>query len=168
MRLLRFLQICQVGLVLAVLGGCTKPPAGNKFVSPVPTGAVVVQNEGYVCFDEFEDSLEVSGYFIPKGCFSSSCTRPVQQFVDIQVDTTQFVIRLSTRFVLVNPYAVQGMPRGSYGCTADCGGAGSIRFEIGDVERGIYSVWLGERNLGQISFPPVVITGQDRCFGDRW
>jgi len=147
MRLLHFLPICWMSLVSIILVGCTQAPNGT-FVSPVPSGAVVVQNEGYICFTEFDNSLEVRGYFTPRGCFSSSCRRPVQQTVDVQVDTTQFAIRFNTRFVVIDPYAAQGALRGSYVCTDDCGGAGDIQFNIGDVERGTYSVWLGERNLG--------------------
>lgn len=153
--------------ICAASTGCASTP-NNTFVSPLPSNAIVIQNEGYICFREFENSLEVQGYFIPKGCFSSSCTRPIQQTVDIKIDTAQFALRFDTLFVLIDPYAAQGKPRGSYACTEDCGGAGSIQFEIGDLERGTYSVWLGERNLGQISFPPSTITGRDVCFGEQW
>ncbi len=153
--------------VCVALTGCVPSP-NTTFVSPLPGDAIVIQNEGYICFHEFENSLEVRGYFNPKGCFSSSCTRPIQQTVDIKVDTTRFAIQFNTLFVLIDPYAVQGKPRGSYVCTEDCGGAGSVQFDIGDLERGTYSVWLGERNLGQISFPPDTITRRDICFGELW
>ncbi|GEM_PF-1947480 len=153
--------------VLVALAGCGSTST-TTFVSPLPSDAIVVENEGRICFHEFENSLEVQGYFVPRGCFSSSCTRPIQQTVHIQVDTAQFALRFNTRFVLIDPYAAQGKTRGSYRCTEDCDGAGSIQFEIGDLERGTYSVWLGERNLGQISFPPDTITGRDICFGEQW
>jgi hypothetical protein len=150
-----------------MLAGCSTT-SSTTFVSPLPNNVVIIQNEGYICFHEIENSLEARGYFIPKGCFSSSCTRPIRQTIDIMVDTAQFAIRFNTLFVLIDPYAAQGKPRGSYACTDDCGGAGSIQFDIGDLERGTYSVWLGERNLGQISFPPNIITGRDICFGKQW
>lgn len=36
----------------------------------------------------------------------------------------------------------------------DCGGGGSIEFRIGDIERGTYSIRLGDTQLGIIEVPP--------------
>ncbi len=153
--------------VCVALAGCAPNPATTD--APQLSGdPLAIQNEGYICFREYDDALHVEGYFIPKGCFSSSCTRPIQQSVDIKVDTTRFTIRFNTLFVVIDPFAAQGLERGSYACTEDCAGAGIIKFVIGDVDRGTYAVWLGERNLGQISFPPDTITGRDICFGEQW
>jgi hypothetical protein len=155
------------------LAGCAPSPDRTDATdatdaSPLSGDPLYIQNEGYLCFSEYADALLARGYFIPKGCFSSSCTRPIQQSIDIKVDTASFAIRFNTLFVVIDPFAAQRLQRGSYACTEDCGGAGIIKFEIGDVERGNYTVWLGERNLGRISFPPETITGRDSCFGEQW
>jgi hypothetical protein len=31
--------------------------------------------------------------------------------------------------------------------TMDCGGAGKMSFEIGDVEAGVYSIWIGNKTV---------------------
>lgn len=134
-----------------ILAGCSQP-AGSSIGSLQPDSAIILENEGYICFEEYENSLEVRGFFIPKGCFSSTCTRPIQQDIGIQVDTTNMQFRFDTRFVLIDPYAASGKPGGSYECSADCDGAGRIQFEIGDVDRGTYTIWLGERNWAKSVF----------------
>ncbi len=124
---------------------------------------IVVENRGQICFEE-SDSVEVSGHFKPQGCFSSSCTQPIEQFVYVKLDNVQNVIQFETRFVLIDPLAHIE----NHVCTEDCDGAGRIEFEIGAVDQGVYTIRLGENNLGEINFPPIKITGQDICFGEPW
>lgn len=160
-------MVYRIATALVILVVCTQCANGD-LNSTEQTGPIVVENQGQICFNESENSLEAWGVFKPKGCFSSGCTRPLQQKIDIRVDTTQFTIHFETRFTLIDPLAAKGFQKGSYECSADCGGAGEIHFDLGDVERGSYAIWLGSRKLGQISFPPEVITGQDICFGEQW
>lgn len=161
------MKVACLCLSLVCLTSCTrlseKPNVAQLQPLSVPDEAVVVKNEGRVCFEEFDNSLELRGHFSPKGCFSSSCTRPIEQSFVVRVDTEQYTIRLYANFVLVDPYGSE-----PHRCTADCGGAGGIDFDIGDVERGTYSIWLGEMRLGELTVPPESLTGHDICFGEPW
>jgi hypothetical protein len=123
-----------------------------------PPGAWTIDNQGQVCFKEIDNSTAVQGYFRPKGCFSSSCTRTLEQSLTTRVDPVRFRIELDARFVLV--------PYGNGLCTHDCNGAGTVQFDIGDVDSGVYSIWLGSDSLGVINIPPKSITGQDLCLGE--
>ncbi len=105
----------------------------------------VIENEGTIYFENLTSSIELIARAHPEGCFSSSCTRPLEQSGSVRIDTERFALHFETQFVLQRD--IGGA------CTADCGGGGHIEFRIGDVERGVYTVWLGHKKLGQLEVP---------------
>lgn len=113
--------------------------------SPFSSRITVVENEGTIHFDNRQNSTELIALVQPEGCFSSSATQPLEQSGTVRVDTRQLTLRFETRFVL---------RRSLEGGTLDCGGGGYIEFYIGDVEPGVYTIWLGSRRLGQLKVPP--------------
>jgi hypothetical protein len=122
----------------------------------------ILENAGQICFREFDPSThELRGAFRPKGCFSSSCTLPLEQKAEVQLDDRQFAIRFTTRFVLKDT-AIRA-PEAA--CTADCQGGGTANFKISSVKDGNYTIWLGDRKLGNLEVPPNL--SQDICFGEE-
>jgi len=151
-----------LSLCLLLLVSCATSSNGlsGRFSSSV--GEQVIEDEGIVCFRPFDNTVEVRGYYRPSGCFSSSCTRPIEESLTVRVDTDASRIQFDTCFVLAQPYDPV-----VHGCTQDCGGAGSIQFEIGDVEPGTYSVWIGREKLGEIDVPSRVPSGRDICLESK-
>lgn len=141
----------------------TPPPrtGPTPFPLAIPKGAVVLENEGDLCFAIHNDSSDLEGSFQPAGCFSSNCTLPMSMSIQTQVDMDRFVLRFFTRFVLVNPHSNDKQP---YQCTADCGGGGSIHFYIGDVKPGTYAIWVGDKEIGQLSLPFQYYGPSPSCF----
>lgn len=133
---------------------CSRVPNDQDY----PPDARVIDNQGQICFKEIDKSTVVQGYFRPKGCFSSSCTRTLEQSLTTRVDPARFRIEFDARFALAST--------GDELCTDDCGGAGTALFDIGDVDSGVYSVWLGSDSLGVLDIPPDSIAGQDFCLGE--
>jgi hypothetical protein len=113
--------------------------------TPLSTRTVVVENRGTIYFDNLENSTTLRAHASPEGCFSSSCTLPLEQSGNVKIDPQSFTLHFETRFVLRQQ--LRGV------CTADCGGGGSVAFEIGEVEPGVYTVWLGSKRLGQLQIP---------------
>jgi hypothetical protein len=114
--------------------------------SPFSSRTFVIENKGTIYFDNFENSTELRAHVSPEGCFGSSCTLPIEQSGHVKVDAQRRALHFESRFVLRQDL--------TGGCTQDCGGGGSVAFDIGDVEPGIYTVWLGSKRLGQLQVPP--------------
>jgi hypothetical protein len=167
-------------LLLMVLAACTRVPDRTAIspFSPLPspimptkssdaqTEVLIIENEGEVCFTGCPQCQELRAHFRPEGCFSSSCTRILEQFGEVTVDQSAFAIRFHTRFILD-----RRLP-GQFGCTGDCGGGRSVEFDLGFLERGRYSVWLGDSKVGDLNVPPDTPTNRDVagiraiCFGE--
>jgi hypothetical protein len=156
------LRCTWLSLCLLLLVSCAAPSNGLFRRFSTSAGEQVIEDEGVVCFSPFDNTVEVRGYYAPSGCFSSSCTRPIEESLTVRVDTDASRIQFDTRFVLTQPYDPV-----VHGCTLDCDGAGSIQFEIGDIERGTYSVWIGREKLGEIDVPSRVPSGRDICLESK-
>jgi hypothetical protein len=146
-------------IVISPLLLCTCSPTAPDSTDDFPEDALIVQNEGQICFYEIANySNNIRGNFRPKGCFSSSCTRTLAQSIRIKVKAEEFRIEFSTMFVLAGPAE-------PISCTRDCNGARTINFDIADIDSGAYTVWLGDSTLGSLIVPPDSITGDTVCFG---
>lgn len=111
-------------------------------------GSRVVENTGFVCFKKMsQDSKSIYVDVRPPGCYSSSCTEVLEQSGDMAVDEKNRVIRFHSRFEFRDISNVVET------CTADCGGAGRLRFEVEALSPGEYEIWLGEERLGSLHMP---------------
>lgn len=139
------LRCILLGLWLPLLAVCATSSNGPPSQSIADTRVILIENDGVVCFWELYNTLEVRGYFSPAGCYSSFGTSPLEQSLSVKLDPKQYRIEFDTRFVvLVNS---------ARSWTGDCCGAGLVSFDLGNVPRGRYSVWLGERRLGSVQIP---------------
>ena len=122
------------------------------------TDPIHIENTGEVCFENMHNSLQIRGYVRPAGCYSSHCTIPLEQSLTVQLDLETHRIQFNMRFVL-------SVDRTK--CwTGDCGGAEQVRFDLGDIPEGKYSVWLGTKRLGSIQVP--TDSSNDRiCFDSQ-
>lgn len=149
----------------ATVPPATPTPSATSVPDATPTlpdSTTIIENAGQICFRAFDNSTkELRGVFSPTGCFSSSCTLPLEQRVDVKLDDSQFAIRFTTRFVLKDTTVRVPEPRT---CTADCNGGGTIDFKISGVKGGNYSVWLGNRELGSLEIPPKFPSAEGICF----
>ena len=68
-----------LSVLAIVLLSCTsqvyRPTPGISVPTPLPTldNIETIENQGVICFHEYDNSATVDGYFRPRGCFSSSC-----------------------------------------------------------------------------------------------
>jgi hypothetical protein len=131
-------------------------------VSCVPTGIKTIENEGVLCFNEYENSSTVEGNFSPRGCFSSSCYELVEKSLNIQVDEGKNQIRFHTK-VSINDFSKRNGI-----CTTDCGGAGQIPFILTNVPRGNYTIWLGENQIGEFSNTLKKVSKPTTCLGQAY
>jgi hypothetical protein len=154
------LTILALALIVLTLWATRASRSEPTFPS-LPGGAIVVENSGQICFRPCDECRTLQATFRPAGCFSSSCTRDVQQFGDVRVDQESFKIQFRTRFVAIDP-----LGPGVHACTADCYKP-STEFWIGHVRVGTYSIWLGEKEVGELPVPPVSLTGKPICFTDN-
>ncbi len=159
--LLAFLLL-SIGLLAACSPGTPKSAAGLPALPSLPGGAIVQENLGRICFQTASVSTQVQGQILPVGCYSSACTRPVQQVYALDLDETQRQLRFQSRFVLQNLAYNQPLA-----CTRDCTGGGSMSFDLGDLQPGAYSVWLGDLNLGQFQVPPPAGAGGPGCLSSE-
>jgi len=108
----------------------------------------IVENAGMVCFEEFEKSSGLRGYFIPRGydCYYDCGLQSSQASLFVTVDTHRSTIRLYTSFAMQ-----QFTPKPRI-CLDVCAEV-VIDFAIRDGEHGTYSLWLGDEKLGEITIP---------------
>ncbi len=152
-----FTLLVIVSLFLPSITACSRSSSDLPKLPPLPSGALVIENEGKVCFEIYENSTEIQASLLPKGCYSSSCTSIVQQVGNMSVDQDRYRLQFQSRFV-VNRTALERR------CTADCGGGGSITFRSGMVEKGMYTVWLGRTRVGELILPFTISSEQTQCF----
>jgi len=147
---------------------CNPPaPPLNATVLPTPSppGTIMRDNEGSVCFyPESPTSFRANVSTDSSVCLSSSCTSIFERTGDMQIAPGDHILKFTARFAA----------RGAYGeggegyvceCTADCGGAGYLDFETGDLEEGVWSIMLGDLKLGDLVVPPQ--TQQYVCFSSQ-
>jgi hypothetical protein len=125
---------------------------------------VIIENAGLICFKEYDAITgKMAGTFVPQGCFSSSCTRPLEQTVKADLDKGQGTIKFNTKFVLLDTTV---RTTGAPACTADCSGGGEVSFQLANVMTGTYTVTLGDQTMGSLDVPPVFSEIEGICFGE--
>jgi hypothetical protein len=149
-------------LLAGLLTACITP---TPTLTPPFQKVLTIENAGKICFRDYNLSTrELGGTFRPKGCFSSSCTVPQAQQVDVQLDNSQGVLKFVTKFVLLDT-SVRTPPKV---CTADCDGGGEVPFKFTDVMTGTYTVILGDQKMGNLEVPPIFKEDEGICFGELY
>ena len=107
-----------------------------------PTKNGIIEDWGQICFWPDTDGLYAS--VSPKGCYSTSCTRPKLQTGTAVVDVQNSKIQLETRFVLIKA------SRFPLPCIDNCQGGGIIQFKLDPLIPNDYEVWFGEEQVGDL------------------
>jgi hypothetical protein len=121
-----------------------------------PEPGIIVENRGEICFRVDENGNMIASVS-PEGCFSTTCTRQVQQVGKVVIDDRDFELRFETRFVLAEA------SRFPLPCIDNCSGGGRIDFNLGMLEVGDYFVWHGEERVGKLMVFSGLPTPQ-QCF----
>ena len=70
-----------------------------------------------------------------------------------------------SRFTFHASFLIERTPARSF--TGDCEGGGEMSFELGDVEAGVYSIWIGDEEVGKLHIPsPRARNPSPICFGE--
>jgi len=160
-----------LSLLAVILLACTSqvqqtvPASLPSTPLPTLTNTTTIENEGVVCFQEYENSSTVDGYFQPRGCFSSSCWQLIEKSVKVRVLEDENQLRFYTRVTLRDFSIINGE---HVECTADCSHVGDINFSLSNVPRKKYSVWLGEKQIGEFSNMQKAITQPTTCMGQEY
>jgi hypothetical protein len=156
---LAFTRIALLMAVLAILPACAIPRRESGTATPpLKIKRTRIEDAGQVCFMGGPNSVAVRGSFAPRGCYSTSASRPLEQTLSLKVDPDQLRIEFHTSFLIETMLGVIQ--------TTDCSSEGTISFNVGEVDAGVYSIWIGNRNVGKLSLPSTGGT-DDRCFGER-
>lgn len=127
-----------------LLAACARPEPGS-----------VIDNKGEICF-RTDEAGHMRASISPEGCYSTNCTRQVQKVGSVVLDRRNFEIRFDAHFTLAEEKSFL-IP-----CIDNCLGGGTIDFDLGILDVGLYSVWLGDRTIGELSvtsgLPP-----RDQC-----
>ncbi|MBI1294591.1 hypothetical protein GC175_06495 [bacterium] len=128
-------------LLLMFLAACSRSQPERPPLS--------IENQGQICFRaQGEDSaLQVSIGANENVCLSSSCTKSLERQGTLLIDQEHFLFKGTSFFV------VQDISRPNAPCSADCGGAGGVNFEINEPKPGTYAVYLDEQYYGVVSLP---------------
>lgn len=102
-----------------------------------PDPGIIVENQGEICFRVEEDGDMIASVS-PGGCFSTTCTRQVQQVGKVMIDHHDFELKFETRFVLAET------SRFPLPCIHNCSGGGMIDFNLGLMEVGDYEQLPGK------------------------
>ena len=102
----------------------------------------IVDDWEQICF--WPDVGGVYAAVSPKGCYSTTCTRPTLQSGTAIVDLQEYKIQLETRFVLVET------SRFPLPCIENCAGGGTVQFRLGDLIPNDYEVWFREIKVGEL------------------
>jgi hypothetical protein len=107
---------------------------------PVKEG--IIEDWDQICFWPDADGFYLS--ISPRGCYSSSCTRPKLQTSTAMVDVQKRAIQLEARFVL------QKTSRFPLPCTEDCSG-GTVQFKLDQLLPNEYEVWFKDERVGNLN-----------------
>lgn len=153
-------------LLVGCLGvGPNHEPTSAVAITVTSSQPLLIQDAGRICFYTYDAAIgKLEGKFQPRGCYSSSCTRILEQSMTTSVDEQTGALRLKSTFVLLNTRVISPEHRE---CTADCdgGGAAPVVFERLTGER--YTVFLGTESLGEIALAEVNRANQPVCLGVR-
>ncbi|MBN1992989.1 MAG: hypothetical protein JW953_09825 [Anaerolineae bacterium] len=146
--------------LLSLLIACAYTDREYPIITPIPKDGVrIVENSGRICFES-----DTNAIYLPKGCYSSSCTRVVQQFGDVRVDEEAFTIHFNTKLVTIDP--LENFWMRSHPCTTDCIDVGVMEFYLAAMASGTYSIWLGEKKIGELNVPLEISRDNPLCFTD--
>jgi hypothetical protein len=107
-----------------------------------PTKDGITDDWGQICFWPDADGLYAA--VSPKGCYSTSCTRPKLQSGTAIVDIQNHKIQLETRFVLVKASHFP-LP-----CADNCDGGGVVQFKLEPLIPNDYAVWFRDEKVGNL------------------
>jgi hypothetical protein len=119
--------------------------------TPFPKDVTIIENEGSICFvplSEYAFDVQVSS----SGCYSSGCTLIFERTGNIEIDQDAFTIQFNSRYAIKEVGNVRDSGE-SCECAADCGGAGYLHFKTNELQDGIYSIKLGETQIGELAVP---------------
>jgi hypothetical protein len=123
-----------------------------------PTMDGIIEDWEQICF--WPDVGGIYAAVSPKGCYSTTCTRPVLQSGTAVVDARAYKIQLETRFLLVET------SRFPLPCIENCAGGGTVQFRLGDLMPNNYGVWFKEQEVGEL----MVFSGRPtprQCFENK-
>jgi hypothetical protein len=146
---------------------CSLPqttPGAQVSLSDLSSGVAIIRNRGQVCFqrlpsNNFRTTVGTGNI----SCMSSSCTIVYLRVGDLNVSQNPPVIALQARFA-AKDVGSQRASGALCACSADCEGAGSLDFETGSLEDGVYAVKLGDLKLGGLVVPASV---EFQCFSSQ-
>ena len=104
--------------------------------------AGIIEEWERICF--WPDTDGITAAVSPKGCYSTSCTRPKLQTGTAIVDKQAYKIHIKTRFVLVDT------SRFPLPCSENCAGGGTVQLKLGDLIPNDYEVWFRDKKVGEI------------------
>jgi hypothetical protein len=102
----------------------------------------IIDDWEQICFWTDVDGLYAA--VSPKGCYSTSCTRPEFQAGTAIVDLQQRKIKFETRFILVRT------ARFPFPCADNCAGGGRIQFKLAPLMPNDYEVWFKDEKVGDL------------------
>jgi len=110
-----------------------------------PEQGIVVRERAEVCFRLSSEAAHVLASVTPSDCYSMRCTVPYQMAGTAVLDQRAFRLEFETTFRLSEsrPFLL--------GCGRDCAGGGSLEFDLGMLEVGLYRVFLWDSYLGDLS-----------------
>ena len=123
---------------------------------PIKDG--IIEDWERICF--WTEADDLNAVVSPKGCYSTSCTRPKLQVGTAIVDVQNNKIQLETRFVLVKT------SRFPLPCTDDCYGGGTVQFKLDPLIPNDYAVWFGDEMVGDL----MIFSGRPtprQCFENK-
>jgi hypothetical protein len=109
---------------------------------PMPPGSGTIYDYERICFHSDMDGI--SAVVSPKGCYSTTCTRPKYQIGTAIVDIQDNKIQLETQFIL------EETSRFPLPCIENCAGGGTIQFRLGHLLPNRYEVWFREEKVGNL------------------
>ena len=107
-----------------------------------PSMSGIIEDWERICF--WSDVGGIYAAVSPKGCYSTTCTRPKLQAGTAFVDSRAYKISLETRFVLEETW------RFPLPCTENCAGGGTVQFNLDDLIPNNYEVWFKDKKVGEL------------------
>jgi hypothetical protein len=109
---------------------------------PMPPGSGAIYDYERICFHSDMDGI--TAVVSPKGCFSTTCTRPKVQAGTAIIDSQKYKIQLETQFLLVET------SRFPLPCIENCAGGGTVKFRLGHLIPNRYEVWFRDEKVGDL------------------
>lgn len=107
-----------------------------------PTPGGIIEDWERICFWSGEEGILAS--ISPRGCYSTTCTRPILQSGTAIVDVREYTIQLETRFVLAKT------SRFPLPCIDNCAGGGTVQFNLGPLVPNDYDVLFRGKKVGEL------------------